>query len=146
MAHPLRCTMNPPTPPHWTTLPHAPAPGTVLARLGDLPDGKPTMLALETGGGPDQPFRLLLLRSGPEVKAFVNRCAHFGVPLAAKEAQLIYQPHTRITCNVHYAHYRWADGSCESGECEGESLIPVPLDIHADGTIGIAAVVMAPAP
>jgi len=132
-------TMPSPHPaPHWSALPHAPAPGTLLTPLGDLPDGQPTMLALDTGGGTDKPFRLLLLRSGNEVKAFVNRCAHFGVPLAAKQAQLIYQPHVSITCNVHYARYRWADGSCESGECEGESLIPVPLQINAEGVVRIA--------
>lgn len=127
-----------PTPPLWSSLPHAPAPGTVLAQLGNLPDGQPTLVALDTGGGADQPFRLLLLRSGAQVSAYVNRCAHFGVPLAAKQEQLIYQPHTRITCNVHYAHYRWADGSCESGECEGESLVPVPLSIQPSGDICIA--------
>ena len=71
--------------------------------------------------------------------AYVNRCAHFGVPLAARQEQLIFKPHTSITCNVHYARYRWADGVCESGECEGESLIAVPLDVRADGTIHIAA-------
>lgn len=126
------------TPPiHWSTLPHAPAPGTALAALDTLPDGQATMLALDTGGGADKPFRLLLLRSGPDVKAFVNRCAHFGVPLAAKQAQLIYKPHTSVTCNVHYARYRWADGVCESGECEGESLIPVPLHISEQGDICI---------
>lgn len=128
-----------PTPPHWSTLPHAPQPGTRLALLHDLPDGQPTLLALDTGGGPTQPFRLLLLRSGAQVTAFVNRCAHFGVPLAARQEQLIFKPHASITCNVHYARYRWADGVCESGDCEGESLIAVPLDVLTDGAIHIAA-------
>jgi nitrite reductase/ring-hydroxylating ferredoxin subunit len=126
------------TPPHWSTLPHAPAPGTPLALRDDLVDGTPTMLSLDTDGGPDKPFRLLLLRSALDVRAFVNRCAHFGVPLAAKQAQLIFKPHTSITCNVHYARYRWADGSCESGECEGEGLVAVPLQIDANGQICIA--------
>lgn len=131
--------MHPPPPPLlWSSLPHAPAPGTVLAQLGDLTDGHPTLLALDTGGATEQPFRLILLRSGAQVSAYVNRCAHFGVPLAAKQSQLIYQPHTRITCNVHYAHYRWADGTCESGECEGESLVPVPLSVQPSGAICIA--------
>lgn len=130
---------TPTTPPHWSTLPYAPAPGTRLSTLGDLPDGQPTLLALDTGGGTDRPFRLLLLRSGAQVTAFVNRCAHFGVPLAARQDQLIFKPHTSITCNVHYARYRWADGTCESGECEGESLVPVPLETHTDGSIFIAA-------
>jgi nitrite reductase/ring-hydroxylating ferredoxin subunit len=130
--------MSAPNPPqHWFELPHAPAPGTPLGAWQGLADGQPTMLELDTGGGPTQPFRLLLLRSGTQVTAFVNRCAHFGVPLAARQTQLIFQPHTSITCNVHYARYRWADGSCVSGECAGESLIPVPLELDAQGQLRI---------
>jgi nitrite reductase/ring-hydroxylating ferredoxin subunit len=102
-----------------------------------LADGQATLLALDTGGGAEQPFRLLLLRSGLAVHAFVNRCAHFGVPLAARQEHLIQTPLVSLTCNVHYARYRWADGVCEWGDCEGESLIPVPLDVDRDGTIRI---------
>jgi len=129
--------MSTSSPQHWHQLPHAPAPGTALGHIDALPDGQPTLRELDTGGGPGQPFRLLILRSGCSVSAYVNRCAHFGVPLAAKQAQLIYQPHVSITCNVHYARYRWADGSCESGECDGESLVPVPLHVAADGQLTI---------
>ena len=82
--------------------------------------------------------QLLLLRSGQEVKAYVNRCAHFGVPLAARQDLLIFQAHTSLTCNVHYARYRWADGVCESGDCVGESLIPVPLQVSDSGALRIA--------
>ena len=103
-----------------------------------LPDGQATLLDLDTGGGPTQLFRMILLRSGLDVKAFVNRCAHFGVPLAVRQTQVLFKPHASISCNVHYARYRWADGSCEFGDCAGESLIPVPLAIAADGELTIA--------
>ena len=128
-----------PDAPHWSDLPHAPAPGTAVGARDAFADGQATLLALDTGGAADQAFRLLVLRSGPAVHAFVNRCAHFGVPLAAKQEHLIQTPHVSITCNVHYARYRWADGVCEWGDCEGESLIPIPLDVGADGTIRIGA-------
>ena len=78
------------------------------------------------------------LRNGPEVTVFVNRCAHFGVPLAAKQSQLIFMPLTSITCNVHYARYRWADGGCDTGECNGEGLVPVPLHISETDVLSIA--------
>lgn len=126
------------TPQHWHELPHAPGPGTALGPRDALPDGQATLRDLDTGGGPNRPFRLLLLRSGAEVTAFVNRCAHFGVPLAARQQQLIFQPHLSITCNVHYARYRWADGTCESGECAGQSLMPVPLAVSTEGEVSIA--------
>ena len=124
----------------WFDLPHAPEPGRHLGLRDALPDGQATLLDLDTGGGPSQLFRLLLLRSGSDVKAFVNRCAHFGVPLAERQSQLLFKPHASIRCNVHYARYRWADGSCESGECDGESLIPIPLTIAADGHLSIAPI------
>lgn len=127
-------------PPHWSTLPNAPAPGAaLLCDRNALPDGQATLWELDTGGGSGQPFRLLLLRNGEDVTAFANRCAHFGVPLAAKQHQLIFTPLASITCNVHYARYRWADGVCDEGECVGESLVLVPLHISDTGALSIAA-------
>lgn len=123
----------------WKDLPNAPPEGTLLCAATDVLDGQPKCLELDTSGGPQSPFRLLLLRSGADVKAFVNRCAHFGVPLAAKPQQLMFKPHISITCNVHYARYRWHDGSCESGDCAGEALIPVPLEEAPNGQLRIAA-------
>lgn len=137
-------TASPPSTPneprHWSEVPHAPAPGTVLGQFGALVDGSATMqeIAPPHASSPAPAFRYLLLRSGHEVKAYVNRCAHFGVPLAARQDLLLYQPHGRITCNVHYAHYRWSDGLCTAGDCEGESLLAIPVAIDADGTIRIA--------
>lgn len=131
--------MTPPLLPRpWFTLPNSPVPGTRVATLDALPDGMPSLCAVNPEADPDQAFGLLVLRSGTQVTGFVNRCAHFGVPLAARQDLLIYKPHISISCNVHYARYRWADGYCEWGECEGESLIAVPLEVHDDGSICIA--------
>ena len=132
--------MSPSTTPLWNTLAHAPTPGTALGAVSDLPDGQATLMALDTGGGIAQPFRLLMLRNGLQVRAFVNRCPHFGVPLAAKQTLLISRPGHSITCNVHYARFRWSDGVCDSGECVGDGLIPVPMDISADGQITIGSI------
>ncbi len=76
-------------------------------------------------------FRLIVVRSGDAVFGYVNRCAHFGVPLAEKLEKLIFMPHDTITCNVHYARYGWRDGACRSGECDGEGLLRVPLRVEA---------------
>ncbi|MDR7308382.1 Rieske 2Fe-2S domain-containing protein [Rhodoferax saidenbachensis] len=115
---------------------HTPAAGTVLGRLDALADGSATMGELPA---PDalthKPFRYLLLRSGDTVKAYENRCAHFGVPLAARQDLLIFQPHASISCNVHYARYRWSDGVCESGDCVGEALPAIAVQLDAQGNI-----------
>lgn len=122
----------------WQALPHAPAPGAVLGQRDALPDGIPQMLQLDNSGEPNPPFRYLLLRSGSRITAFVNRCAHFGVPLAARQELLKFEPFVSISCNVHYARYRWTDGVCDRGECEGESLLAIPVTVDATGRICIA--------
>jgi nitrite reductase/ring-hydroxylating ferredoxin subunit len=126
-------------PPLWNTLPNAPALGTFVAALCDLPEGEATLRTLPScnDAAHAKPFGVIVLRTGNEVKAFVNRCAHFGVPLAAKQQQLIFKPHISISCNVHYARYRWSDGVCEYGDCEGETLIAVPLQMSDSGGITI---------
>jgi nitrite reductase/ring-hydroxylating ferredoxin subunit len=61
------------------------------------------------------------------------------VPLAARQDLLKFQPHESITCNVHYARYRWSDGVCDRGDCLGEALIAIPLQVDEAGLIRIAA-------
>lgn len=126
-------------PRHWYETPHAPVPGTVLGSLGALADGQALMQTLPAASPLEKPFRYLLLRSGDSVRAFVNRCAHFGVPLAERQEHLHFQPHVSVTCNVHYAKYRWEDGACLSGECEGSPLLSIPVEVDAGGTIRAGA-------
>ena len=122
-------------PRHWFEVTNAPAPGTVLGQLHALQDGQATVQVLNPAEVPENPFRYLLLRTGDQVTAFVNRCAHFGVPLAERQEHLHFQPRISITCNVHYAKYRWSDGACLSGVCDGEPLLPIPVSIDADGAV-----------
>jgi len=132
--------MNPSaTPRHWHELPNAPTVGTAVLALAELDDGQARLVDLPAPNGPPEAiFRLILARSGTQVLAYVNRCAHFGVPLAQRQEHLIFTPHERLTCNVHYARYRWKDGSCESGECDGEGLLAVPLVCDDAGLLRIA--------
>jgi nitrite reductase/ring-hydroxylating ferredoxin subunit len=115
-------------------VPERPATGTFVCALAELPDGGGRMFALPAATGE---FRLLVLRSGERCLGYENRCPHFGVPLAACDAQLIVRPHESVSCNTHYARFRWEDGYCESGDCEGESLVPVPLIVR-DGKVSSA--------
>jgi nitrite reductase/ring-hydroxylating ferredoxin subunit len=57
----------------------------------------------------------------------------------ATRLQLIFKPHETMTCNVHYAKYRWSDGLCTSGDCLGESLTAVPVQVNAAGMVEIAS-------
>ena len=132
-------TAQPNLPPEWHTLPDAPAAGTVLLHRDAVLDGQVLMhsVAADPANPQAKPFPLLLLRSGDHITAFANRCAHFGVPLAARQEHMIFEPHTSLTCNVHYARFRWSDGVCDRGDCEGDALTSVPLHIDADGQVRI---------
>jgi len=130
-------TTTQPEPQFWYQVPAAPAPGTVLGALAELPDGQVTMRESLAAESPIPPFRYLLLRSGMQVKAYVNRCAHFGVPMATRQDLLIFTPLASVSCNVHYARYRWSDGVCEAGDCVGESLLTIPVTVDAAGQVCI---------
>lgn len=118
----------------WQALPNAPRPGTYLGAIDDIDDGGVRMLTL---GETAPSFHLLLLRSGSRIFGYLNRCAHFGVPLANQPQHLLFEAHKYIKCNIHYARYNWEDGLCIAGECVGEHLVRLPLDV-ADGQIYIA--------
>lgn len=111
-----------------------PAPGTLVCKLDELPDGGGRMFVFPGDAGE---FRLLVLRSGERCFGYENRCPHFGIPLAARDAQLILKPHESVSCNTHYARFRWADGYCEFGDCAGESLPTVAL-VVAHGEVRFA--------
>jgi nitrite reductase/ring-hydroxylating ferredoxin subunit len=110
----------------WNELPGAPEAGFILAKLDIIADGGACLLSLGDGL---KPYGVILLRSGDSVFAYVNRCAHFGVPLATKVEYLGSKPHQSIHCSVHYARYRWQDGLCDFGDCKGESLISIPVNV-----------------
>jgi nitrite reductase/ring-hydroxylating ferredoxin subunit len=107
-------------------MPAKPPVGTLVCALQELPDGGGRMFAFPAD---EDEFRLLVLRSGMQCFGYENRCPHFGLPLAARDDQLIAEPHEAVSCNTHYARFRWRDGYCESGDCAGESLASVPLQV-----------------
>lgn len=113
----------------WRAHPDLPPTGTALCTLAQIPDGGGHVLAFGDG---EKPLRILLLRSGDEVRAWHNRCPHFGMPLAVRDEQLIVKAHVSFKCNVHYARFRWQDGVCDDGECVGERLEAIPVEVRGD--------------
>lgn len=101
-----------------------------LCRFDELTDGHIRLCeTVSDGSTPAQ--RILVIREGVGVRGFRNVCPHFGVPLAQRQEHLIYEAGVSLTCNTHYARFRWSDGYCIRGDCEGESLLPVKLAIRS---------------
>jgi nitrite reductase/ring-hydroxylating ferredoxin subunit len=111
-----------------------PESGTAVCAVGDIPDGGGRIFAWGAGKAT---FRLLVLRSDAACRGYVNRCPHFGVPLAERDDQLIVVAHEAVKCNVHYSRFRWSDGYCDDGECVGDALERVALEV-SDGIVTIA--------
>ena len=117
----------------WQSLPFAPQADTLLCPANALIDGEAKLFDFGEGA---QRFSLILLRSGNHFSAYLNRCPHFGVRLAEKQAHLISEPHRHIKSNVHYARFDWHNGECLWGECEGEGLLALPIHLDPqDGNV-----------
>jgi nitrite reductase/ring-hydroxylating ferredoxin subunit len=116
----------------WQQHRYAPAAGSLLCRLEDLPDGR----CKELRFGPSDPtlpgdgaLSLLLSRRGEQVRAYVNCCPHFSVPLNARPDQFVLAGNDRVMCAWHSAVFRLEDGHCVEGPAQGMGLDAVPVRV-----------------
>jgi len=99
-----------------------PPPGTVLARLDDLPD--PGARASDWEGG-----AVVLIRRGEIVTAFSNLCPHAGLPLCLPDGRgLLHQGET-LVCPVHGASFDVSSGACTGGPAAGDRLAAIDVEI-----------------
>jgi nitrite reductase/ring-hydroxylating ferredoxin subunit len=83
-----------------------------------------------------------VVREGDRVFGYINECAHMAVPLNLLDDFRVETNAYRILCDHHYATFRFRDGYCLEGPCQGESLTAIPLVVRG-GRVVIAS---APAP
>jgi nitrite reductase/ring-hydroxylating ferredoxin subunit len=116
----------------WSDFPNAPRPGTEVCAVNDVPDGG----ARNVPFGRNPSFELLVTRNGANLRAYVNRCAHMRIALNLLDN--VQVENARLVCDNHGAQFRFSDGYCEIGPCEGDSLVAVPLELR-DGRVRIAS-------
>jgi nitrite reductase/ring-hydroxylating ferredoxin subunit len=109
----------------WRKREFAPAPGTRVCRVDDIPDGAAREFFFGEGR---EVFRLLILRSGESVRGYVNFCPHFSLPLNSEPDRFLLFG-GRLYCANHTAAFRIEDGYCEDGPCAGDWLERVPLTL-----------------
>lgn len=129
---------------HWRTRTNAPQPGTLLARVDDIP-AENNGLEVEFGTG-DLAFRVVLFRVGESVRAYVNECPHLRIPFNIQpEVFCVYEIDGQcdLMCAHHSALFHLEDGRCYDGPCAGDRLCPVPVVIEA-GEVRIAGLGAAP--
>lgn len=104
-----------------------------LCPTSDIPAGEGRSYPLPDGGA--RPRRILVVHHDGGFSAYHDRCAHFGVPLGVT-AGYRYVEDGAIVCQVHYARYAVEDGRCLKGDCNGDGLEAVALELR-DGTIWV---------
>ncbi len=112
----------------WRDHPLAPEPGTKLCKAAEVPDGG--VKEVLYGDGRDA-LRLILVRSGDGIWAYVNRCPHFLIPMNTGTGDFLVTDNI-LWCGQHSAQFRFEDGHCIDGPCKGGDLEPVALRIDGD--------------
>jgi nitrite reductase/ring-hydroxylating ferredoxin subunit len=115
----------------------------VLCRVEEL--GATGCREFRLGGG-EWPARGFVVRSGTEVHAYLNRCAHLALPLNMLPDRFLTHDRSLILCTAHGALFEKSTGYCVAGPCFGASLVRVAVQVAAgsvllDETVDVAALV-----
>ena len=114
----------------WRSYRGAPAAGTAVCKLDDVPE--PGTLAVDLAG-----FPVLLVRANCRLRAFVNACPHQYLPLDHRGDRLLSADSTTVRCTNHQAGFRVEDGSGVEGQRIGCALDRIPIAVGEDGLIRV---------
>lgn len=102
-----------------------------LCRLADIADGGSAACEAVIAG---ERRALMVLRRGPRVHVYENRCPHLGWPLDIVAGRFLDASGRHILCTGHGALFRIDDGRCLKGPCIGEALTPLAAGVE-DGRV-----------
>ena len=104
-----------------------------LCLLSDLKNGEAKGFNVE-GSGIAQ--RLIVVRQGDGVKAYINLCPHIGSRLDGDVGQFLdAEDPTMLFCDSHAALFRIEDGVCVEGPREGDKLFPADVTVVGDAVV-----------
>ena len=97
-------------------------------------------------GGGEWPLRGFVVKSGAEVHAFLNRCAHLALPLNLLPDRFLTHDGSMLLCTAHGALFEKSTGYCVAGPCSGQSLTRLAVQVAAgcvllDQSVDVAALV-----
>jgi nitrite reductase/ring-hydroxylating ferredoxin subunit len=125
----------------WRAKANAPADGTPLGSLAELPD----CTGREFKFGDARPFSMLVVRRGSEVFGYLNLCPHQFLPLNFRGDGIVSGDALKIVCSNHQAEFAVDDGRGLSGPIpEGCALTMVPVHVDPEGVIRIGVAGAAP--
>lgn len=97
-------------------------------------------------GGGEWPLRGFVVKSGAEVHAYLNRCAHLALPLNLLPDRFLTHDGSMLLCTAHGALFEKSTGYCVAGPCSGQSLTRLAVQVAAgcvllDQSVDVAALV-----
>ncbi|MFM0037758.1 Rieske 2Fe-2S domain-containing protein [Paraburkholderia strydomiana] len=101
-----------------------------LCWFAEVPDGGARVIDEKRAGRP-----VVVVRRGLQVWAYVNRCPHFSVPLDFEPGTVFCYKAQVLMCAHHSALFRFDDGRCIEGPCEGSALEAVPVEVEQSGWV-----------
>jgi len=98
--------------------------GTDVCALADVALDGAIVVAL--GGGSE----IIIVRDAAGVRGYNNVCPHMPLPLNIDRR--IYARERHVHCDHHFAVFRFSDGVCTAGACQGKSLTAIPLAVAGE--------------
>lgn len=103
-----------------------------LCTLDEIPD--PGARGFEIG---EQ--NIFAVKRDGEVFVYLNSCPHIGIPLEFLPDDFLDSEQRYILCANHGALFEIDNGTCVSGPCAGQALIPVPFTLN-NGVIEVGEI------
>jgi nitrite reductase/ring-hydroxylating ferredoxin subunit len=92
-----------------------------LCTLDEIADGG--AIAVQA----DATTQCIVVRRGDEAWAYLNRCPHFSIPLDFEPGVFCTYDATMLMCAHHSAMFRFEDGVCVDGPCQGAALTQIDV-------------------
>lgn len=119
---------------YWRLRPRAPDSGAILGPVHDLPNDGAREYAF--GRGPSA-FRMFVVRRGTLLRAYLNLCPHFSLPLNQEPDRFLSPDGETLLCSQHFAEFDIESGRCIAGACLGSHLDAIPVHIDKDRNLRI---------
>lgn len=120
----------------WWDLPNAPENGEYLGKLSELSEGGIHEVIFGEG---KEAFRIIMMKQDNGVKAYLNRCPHFGVAMNTQQNTFLLLPEHRLMCAIHCAVFQMSDGLCVDGPVKGDHLNAIDTIVDTKGNIVVTA-------
>jgi nitrite reductase/ring-hydroxylating ferredoxin subunit len=100
---------------------------TKVCNLDDIKNNNSLGVSIKVNGTLK---KLIVVKSGKHVFAYVNSCPHTGAPLDLRPGQFLNHNKENIICSTHGALFQIRTGLCIFGPCKDKYLEAITIHIE----------------